>query len=325
MMNGAHEEQNFWPGYLDALINVMLNLLFLVAVFAMGLVALTLQSMRQMNQISRLNEQATEAVAALDMDASQRQAILQKIEKLNIVAMVANREELDRRRQSLAAHRTQAERSDQTASSTAPFARASASPTATDATAEKPSNELNTTISFNEDKQRVLDEIEEQIKDVKNKIVKERALLLATRQNPSQPLPEMPPEIRTALRAENANLSAKAGTASGVRETLVTAIGMKPLATWEFSPSEFVWAPSRPIPDALQAADKSVTWQLLGFVDPTNARVRREVFARMQAVRNLLIDRGYAKERIQLELRPWIEPQKVDEQAYRLIFMLPPS
>ena len=39
-MRGAVAEQNYWPGYLDALINVMLNLLFLVAVFAIGLVLL---------------------------------------------------------------------------------------------------------------------------------------------------------------------------------------------------------------------------------------------------------------------------------------------
>jgi len=315
MMNGTHEEQNFWPGYLDALINVLLNLLFLVAVFAMGLVSLTLQSMRQMNQISRLNEQATEAVAALDMDAAQRQAILQKIEKLNVASMVANREELDRRKQSLAA---QPSLSLDNPAASAPAQ--SPSTAANEAHAEK-----NTPKGLNEDKRSLLAELEEQIKDVKNKIAKERAQWQAARPNPSQPLPEMTPEIRAASRAESTNLSAKGGKVGGVRETLVTAIGTKPLAIWEFSPAEFAWPPSRPLPDAVQLADTSATWHLLGFVDPTNARVRREVFARMQAVRNLLIDRGYAKERIQLELRPLSEPQKEDDQAHRLIFMLPPS
>ncbi len=322
MMNGAHEEQNFWPGYLDALINVMLNLLFLVAVFAMGLVSLTLQSMRQMNQISRLNEQATEAVAALDMDAAQRQAILQKIEKLNIASMVANREELERRRQSLSAHPGNAESSDKPTSSAPAHSLSTA---ATEAQAEKNLREPNTPKGVSEDKRSLLAELEEQIKDVKNKIAKERAQWLAARPNPSQPLPEIPPEIRTASRAESAHLSAKGGKVGGVRETLVTAIGTKPMAIWEFLPSEFAWPPSRPLPDAVQVADTSATWHLLGFVDPTNARVRREVFARLQAVRNLLIDRGYAKERIQLELRPLSEPQKEDDQAHRLIFMLPPS
>ena len=36
----AREEINFWPAYVDALINVVLNLLFLVGVFTIGLVSL---------------------------------------------------------------------------------------------------------------------------------------------------------------------------------------------------------------------------------------------------------------------------------------------
>jgi len=36
----TREEINFWPAYVDALINVVLNLLFLVGVFTIGLVSL---------------------------------------------------------------------------------------------------------------------------------------------------------------------------------------------------------------------------------------------------------------------------------------------
>ena len=57
-MSWEPQEQNYWPGYLDALINVMLNLLFLVAIFAIGLVLLNLESFTRQNQISRLDEQA---------------------------------------------------------------------------------------------------------------------------------------------------------------------------------------------------------------------------------------------------------------------------
>jgi hypothetical protein len=40
MAQAAREEINFWPAYVDALINVVLNLLFLVGVFTIGLVSL---------------------------------------------------------------------------------------------------------------------------------------------------------------------------------------------------------------------------------------------------------------------------------------------
>jgi hypothetical protein len=39
-MNIRADETNYWPGYVDALINVVLNLLFLTSVFAVGFVSL---------------------------------------------------------------------------------------------------------------------------------------------------------------------------------------------------------------------------------------------------------------------------------------------
>lgn len=37
-------EANFWPGYVDALVNVVLNLLFMVAIFAVGVFCMGLQA-----------------------------------------------------------------------------------------------------------------------------------------------------------------------------------------------------------------------------------------------------------------------------------------
>jgi hypothetical protein len=45
MSHSANEEINFWPAYVDALINVVLNLLFLVGVFTIGLVSLNEQAL----------------------------------------------------------------------------------------------------------------------------------------------------------------------------------------------------------------------------------------------------------------------------------------
>lgn len=45
MMSGTSEPINYWPAYVDALINVVLNLLFLVGVFTIGLVSLNGQAL----------------------------------------------------------------------------------------------------------------------------------------------------------------------------------------------------------------------------------------------------------------------------------------
>jgi hypothetical protein len=45
MSAALKEETNYWPGYVDALINVLLNLLFLVGIFTVGLVTLNSQAL----------------------------------------------------------------------------------------------------------------------------------------------------------------------------------------------------------------------------------------------------------------------------------------
>ena len=45
MSSALKEETNYWPGYVDALINVLLNLLFLVGIFTVGLVTLNSQAL----------------------------------------------------------------------------------------------------------------------------------------------------------------------------------------------------------------------------------------------------------------------------------------
>lgn len=48
------KEINFWPAYVDALINVVLNLLFLVGVFIIGLVVLNGEAFNQEKKIAEL-------------------------------------------------------------------------------------------------------------------------------------------------------------------------------------------------------------------------------------------------------------------------------
>lgn len=54
MSQPAHEQINYWPGYVDALVNVVLNLLFLVGVFTIGLVALNMEAIFTQEKMMRL-------------------------------------------------------------------------------------------------------------------------------------------------------------------------------------------------------------------------------------------------------------------------------
>lgn len=57
------EDNNYWPGYVDALVNVVLNMLFLVGVMAVGLVSLNVEALgnfklaRQAQQLYQINEE----------------------------------------------------------------------------------------------------------------------------------------------------------------------------------------------------------------------------------------------------------------------------
>ena len=61
------EVLNFWPGYVDALINVVLNLLFMVAIFAVGVFCMGLQA--QLHPKGGVSENA-EILAAQEAGAS---------------------------------------------------------------------------------------------------------------------------------------------------------------------------------------------------------------------------------------------------------------
>ena len=114
-MKGAVAEQNYWPGYLDALINVMLNLLFLVAVFAIGLLLLNVQTMSQQRQLTdlgaqqgelgaqqgergaqqgELGAQTREILNEMGLGEAQKGSLLARLERLNVAEMVERRRRL---------------------------------------------------------------------------------------------------------------------------------------------------------------------------------------------------------------------------------------
>jgi hypothetical protein len=70
--HGKLEDSNYWPGYVDALVNVVLNMLFMVGIMAVGLVCLNLEALsnfklaRQAQQLYQINEENM-MLAALGM------------------------------------------------------------------------------------------------------------------------------------------------------------------------------------------------------------------------------------------------------------------
>lgn len=64
MSHGA-EAPNYWPGYVDALTNVVLNLLFLIGVFTIGLVSLNMEVMNAEKKIAELETLSVVAVTQI--------------------------------------------------------------------------------------------------------------------------------------------------------------------------------------------------------------------------------------------------------------------
>ena len=170
------------------------------------------------------------------------------------------------------------------------------------------------------ERRRQLAEWEQRLREAQDRLAQERSRLLAL-QKARPPTPsEQVLEFRVASTAERSERAARPG---GVREALAGLTGGRPQAVWEFAPGESAWPAGRALPEGTGNASPTGKWRLVGFVDVANARMRREVFARVLAVRDQLIAKGIAREGIELELRPISEGLSADEQTPRLIFMLP--
>ena len=64
-MSHGVEAPNYWPGYVDALTNVVLNLLFLIGVFTIGLVSLNMEVMNAEKKIAELETLSVVAVTQI--------------------------------------------------------------------------------------------------------------------------------------------------------------------------------------------------------------------------------------------------------------------
>lgn len=325
-------EQNYWPGYLDALINVLLNLLMLVAVFAMGLVSLNLQVLGQEQLLSKLDAQWSAAVGAVvsekagdkeadaaskdgALDEAARQALASRLKAMNADEILLRRQELAQKKELLdkaqaAQRQQQAQGPDQAqAQAQAQVQGPTPGPTQAKAKAslpEAPSPELL-------DKQKRIAEEESRLKALQERIKRERAQL-AQLQRQAEPV------VVGSLFGFRVPGRLESAPAGDVKPLLGQALGLSPRLVWEYAAADFSWSGAAR-PEGYEALDKSQKWRLTAFADLDNARLTREAFARVNSIREVMVRDGHVRSHIQVQIKPIADMSNINESAYRLVFL----
>jgi hypothetical protein len=328
-MKSSTLEQDYWPGYLDALINVMLYLLLLVGSFALGMVALTLHSMKQQQQLSflgasdsaqgattlqggasqivgQMKGRASQIVDQMNLTEAEKSLISVRLGQIDAEAMVRRREELDRQlqlEQLREAQRQQAKRL------VVEEAETAAEPSLLTG---KRAQEAN----FDHLKAQ-LTRVDEEYQNALQVLDRERRLSLQQRESssPAAKANEVIFDLRVAAKPSST-------VSLGPRETQAKLFDRDPKVIWEFESSRFLWDADKPVPAALADVDVAAAWQLVIFADMENSRVMRESFARVNSVREVLVRQGFTRKQIKVEIRSLHVAPTKDERVLRTVFML---
>lgn len=326
-MKGAVAEQNYWPGYLDALINVMLNLLFLVAVFAIGLLLLNIQTMSQQRQLASLgapqedlSAQTRQILDELGLSEAEKARLLARLEQLDVAAMVERRRRLGLLSEEVAAQeslmaRIKLPEAPPPPPAPAPAAAPQPAPAAPDK-ADAAEAALQAQKKRLEEKALKLAEAEQRLKALAERLAQGQRQLAALQASRAQPVADQIVDLRVAGRS---TALASAQTAAVLRQVL----GAAPQAVWEFAADEFEWPRGKGLPLGYAVADKAAGWKLIVFAEADNPRVMRESFARGNATREWMVKDGHVRAKIQVELKPSVQVPGLDEQAMRQVFMVP--
>jgi hypothetical protein len=323
-MKGAVAEQNYWPGYLDALINVMLNLLFLVAVFAIGLLLLNVQTMTQQKQLTDLGAQqealgvqTREIMDELGLSEAEKSRLTARLEQLDVAAMVDRRRRLGLLSEEVAEQESLMARIKLPAPQEAAPAPAPAAPVmAEKADLAEAAQAVQAQKKRLEDKAVQLAEAEQRLKALAERLAQGQRQLAALQASRAQPVADQIVDFRVAGRSA---ALATAQTSMALRK----ALGMPPQAVWEFAADEFEWQRGKAMPLGYAVADKTAGWKLVVFAELDNPRVLRESFARGNATREWMVRDGHVRGQIQVELKPATLVPGLDEQAMRQVYMVP--
>jgi len=311
-MRGAVAEQDYWPGFLDILVNVMLYLLLLVGSFALGAVALTLHTMQQRQQLNFLDNDKALAVDALNLGEEDRRRLMKRLEALDVEAMVRRREALDRERQMVESRRLAVER--ELALRQAQSNRQVLAPDQNPTNNERLLAQVRQQTS---DHELRLTALSDQLRSTQGSLVLAKETLAQNVQNRGGVAAQGVSEFRVAPVREQGN------STSQLALLVIDQLERAPVAVWEFSADELIWPEAKVPPISGMALSNETDWTLVIFADTNNLRVVRESFARVNSVRETLIGRGFDRERIKAEVRSNGPSASADERLFRSVFMLP--
>lgn len=314
-MSAQAQTQDYWPGFLDILVNVMLYLLLLVSSFALGSVALTLHSMQQQFQLSFLDVGKAVEVQAASLSEEDRNRLMARLESLDIEAMLKRREELDRQRQLLETRRKEVERE-------LAQRQQRAAQEARQASRSRPDRE-----SVQQD----LERLQQQRTDYEFTLASLGVELSAMQRNLSQAsqallLQKQSQQAKSERSESNFRVSSILGSL-GVGEELEVMVerrlGSSVVAVWEFEPGELMWSAAKVPPISGMALNLRGPWRVVTLTDTGNVRLVRESFARVNSVRDVLIARGFTRESIKVEVLDFNAADGADGRLFRTVLMLP--
>lgn len=292
MSASAREEINFWPGYVDALINVVLNLLFLVGVFTVGLVVLNLQVAMVQREMARQEiRQMIEDSAPADQ-VRQLRALEESLRPLTrgpdpalapLAAGMAPDEVSNVTTDGRAAAATQP-----MTGSVAP------TPPMPPADPEQPILEDPSATDMTQQQLMALPG-----KEIR---IKRRASAVAG-----------------AAPEPSAEEAAGAVPVMTPEQSVAQWLAARFLAWVPFGVDQFTLSDASVLPASV-LEDKTQNLELVVFSEPTNPRMAREAFSRVLAVRNGLVQSGYPMGQIQV--RVLARPEGLNLPASAELFVI---
>lgn len=317
---GQGQEQDYWPGFLDILVNVMLYLLLLVSSFALGAVALTLHSMQQQLQLFSLDVDQAVALKGLEVSEQDRRRLMLRLESLDVEAMLKRREQLERERQLLEARRKEVERElaqqrrrAQEVQEVQEVQRRRRAHSEVD----EGRQELAQLQQQRVDYEFRLSVLGSQLGEVERNLAQVSEALEEQKQSQQASARQWVSDFRVG-----AALS-EAGFGGDVQGLVERRLGQAAVAAWEFGASELIWPQGKVPPISGMALETGDAWRVVALTDTGNVRLVRESFARVNSVRDVLIARGFERERIRVEVLDGGAALGVDGRILRTVLMVP--
>lgn len=291
--------QNYWPGFLDILVNVMLYLILLVGTFALGAVALSIHSMEQRSQLDILGSEVESVVENLIVDEDVKAKVRQNLDSLNLQQMQQRRVELERDRALIDELREEY-----------------LSQLALLDELEMTNESFITDHLLNSEKN-----VEESLLAVEDEIEALRAQYETFSQETIIDLSHISDQGSSIYEFKIGVINDQSSN-SRINDLVLTLVQGEIVSNWVFDADQLIWPVDKILPIAGVNLDDSRHWRLITFADVDNPRVAREAFSRMTSVRQILIQQGVPQVNIELDLRDIDEFSNLNEVDARTVVLV---